>query len=185
MQSRLWIIYLRILPEAVFLNFWEPRNRFQGIDSASLCSLAGRYDNPIPTRFPAPIDSSKIPAQERMALYMWGGGVWKGLPLHPFPLLHPVSQLILQQLFNKYDFFLVSQFLEVSSPPNLQSSVATTKEIYLPYFVVQRNLQTNNFTSVLFINITFTELISGNWYQPYEFSVTKEQPPAGPPFYLV
>ena len=27
--------------------FKEPRNRFQGINSASLCSLAGRYDNPI------------------------------------------------------------------------------------------------------------------------------------------
>ncbi len=24
----------------------EPRNRFQGIDSASIFSLAGRYDNP-------------------------------------------------------------------------------------------------------------------------------------------
>ncbi len=40
----------------------EPRNRFQGIDPASLCSLAGRYDNPIPTRFLATIDCSKIPA---------------------------------------------------------------------------------------------------------------------------
>jgi hypothetical protein len=25
----------------------EPRNRFQGMNSASLCSLAGRYDNPV------------------------------------------------------------------------------------------------------------------------------------------
>jgi hypothetical protein len=33
------------------------------IDSASLCSLAGRYDNPIPTRFLAP-ECSKIPAQQ-------------------------------------------------------------------------------------------------------------------------
>jgi hypothetical protein len=33
------------------------------IDS-SLCSLAGRYDNPIPTHFLAPIDCSKIPALE-------------------------------------------------------------------------------------------------------------------------
>jgi hypothetical protein len=41
----------------------EPRNRFQGMNSASLCSLAGRYDNPIPPRFLAPIDSLKIPAQ--------------------------------------------------------------------------------------------------------------------------
>ncbi len=38
-----------------FETFKEPRNRSQGIDSASLCSLAGRYDNPIPTRFLASI----------------------------------------------------------------------------------------------------------------------------------
>jgi hypothetical protein len=36
-------------------------NRFQRIDSASLCSLAGRYDNPIPTRFLALIDCLTIP----------------------------------------------------------------------------------------------------------------------------
>jgi hypothetical protein len=41
----------------------EPRNRFQGMNSASLCSLAGRYDNPIPPRFLAPIDCLKIPAR--------------------------------------------------------------------------------------------------------------------------
>jgi hypothetical protein len=46
-----------------FLTFMEPRNQFQGINSASLCSLAGRYDNPIPPRFLAHIDSLKIPAQ--------------------------------------------------------------------------------------------------------------------------
>jgi hypothetical protein len=32
------------------------------MDSASLCSLAGRYDNPIPTRFLAPINFLKITA---------------------------------------------------------------------------------------------------------------------------
>ncbi len=41
----------------------EPRNLFLGMNSASLCSLAGRYDNPIPLRFLAPIDTLKIPAQ--------------------------------------------------------------------------------------------------------------------------
>jgi hypothetical protein len=41
----------------------EPRNRCQGINSASLCSLAGRYDNPIPSRCLAPIEFLKIPAQ--------------------------------------------------------------------------------------------------------------------------
>jgi hypothetical protein len=39
-----------------------PRNRFQGMNSASLCSLAGRYDNPLPPRFLAPIAAIKIPA---------------------------------------------------------------------------------------------------------------------------
>jgi hypothetical protein len=37
-------------------------DRFQGINSTSLCSLAGRYDNPIPTRFLASIDCLTIPA---------------------------------------------------------------------------------------------------------------------------
>ncbi len=48
-----------------FLTFKEPRNRRKGNDSASLCSLAGRYDNPVPTRFLAPVDCSKIPALSR------------------------------------------------------------------------------------------------------------------------
>jgi hypothetical protein len=33
---------------------------------SSLCSLAGRYDNPIPPRFLASIESLKIPAQGRI-----------------------------------------------------------------------------------------------------------------------
>jgi hypothetical protein len=33
-----------------FKTFKEPRNHFQEIDSASLCSLAGLYDNSISTR---------------------------------------------------------------------------------------------------------------------------------------
>ncbi len=46
-----------------FLMFMEPRNRFQGMKSASLRSLAGRCENPIPTRCLAPKDCLKIPAQ--------------------------------------------------------------------------------------------------------------------------
>ncbi len=42
--------------------FMGPRNWFQGMNSASLCSLAGRYDNPIPPWFLAPLDFLKIPA---------------------------------------------------------------------------------------------------------------------------
>jgi hypothetical protein len=44
----------------------EPRNRSQGMNSASLCSPAGWYDNPIPTRFLAPIYSLKIPTLEHI-----------------------------------------------------------------------------------------------------------------------
>jgi hypothetical protein len=45
------------------ITFKKFKNRFQRIDSASLCSLAGRYVNTIPTRFLTPIDCLKIPAQ--------------------------------------------------------------------------------------------------------------------------
>jgi hypothetical protein len=62
-----------------FQTFDEPRNRFQGINCAILCSLAvaGRYDNPIPTRFLAPIDCLKIPAQfaEKRNCGLYNGNV--------------------------------------------------------------------------------------------------------------
>jgi hypothetical protein len=47
------------------------------MNSASLCSLAGRYDNPIPPRFLAPIDFLKIPAQYTELEFLkslWGLG---------------------------------------------------------------------------------------------------------------
>jgi hypothetical protein len=50
-------------PEPEYLTFKEPKNRFQGTNFARPCSLAGRYDHLIPTRFLAPIDCLKIPAQ--------------------------------------------------------------------------------------------------------------------------
>jgi hypothetical protein len=55
--------------EPEFLTFKEPRNRFQGINSASLCSLTGRYDNPNPTLFLTPIDCLKIPEPECVKFY--------------------------------------------------------------------------------------------------------------------
>ncbi len=48
------------LPEPDFKLLRSPE--IESKESASLCSLAGRYDNPIPL-FPAPIDCSKILAQ--------------------------------------------------------------------------------------------------------------------------
>ncbi len=53
------------------------------MNSASLCSLAGRYDNPIPPRFLAPIDCLKIPAQ-LICSYRpasWGAGSRAGSPV--------------------------------------------------------------------------------------------------------
>ncbi len=38
----------------IFKIFQGPKNRFQGTNSARLCSLAGRYDNLISTRFRFP-----------------------------------------------------------------------------------------------------------------------------------
>ncbi len=46
--------------EPVFLNVYGAPESFQGMNSASLSSLAGRYDNPLPPRFLAPIDSLKF-----------------------------------------------------------------------------------------------------------------------------
>jgi hypothetical protein len=52
-------------PETVFLNVYGAQESIPRNNSASLCSLADWYDNPIPTRFLAPIDGLKIPALNR------------------------------------------------------------------------------------------------------------------------
>ncbi len=49
--------------------FMGPRNWFQEINSASLCSLAGRYHNLIPPQFLAPIDFLKIPALYFLSIF--------------------------------------------------------------------------------------------------------------------
>jgi hypothetical protein len=49
-----------ILQRRYLLTFKEPMNRFQGIDSVSQCSMAGRYGKLIPTRILAPINCYKI-----------------------------------------------------------------------------------------------------------------------------
>jgi hypothetical protein len=61
----------------------EPKNRFQGMNSASLCRLAGRYNNPIPTWFLAPIDCLKIPAP-----YAGGDGIPTRLPVRAYDPLN-------------------------------------------------------------------------------------------------
>ncbi len=93
----------------IFKLLWSP-----GIDSASLCSLAGRYDNPIPTRFLAPKDCSKIPAQTavmcpddgfKCLLFrrrgepceLWGLRLHLPLPRGGAQLSHPHRWVALQQ----------------------------------------------------------------------------------------
>ncbi len=56
-RADFWFIWARI-----FKLLRSPRIDSQGTNSARLCSLAGRYHNPIPTRFLAPVDCLKIPA---------------------------------------------------------------------------------------------------------------------------
>jgi hypothetical protein len=52
------------------------------MNSASLSSLAGRYDNPLSRRFLAPIDSLKIPALcPRLGCYSETGSIHIGMDL--------------------------------------------------------------------------------------------------------
>jgi hypothetical protein len=63
------------------------------MNSASLCSLAGRYDNPIPPRFLSPIDCLKIPAQateaDRIDSLVSIPGLIKSLKIPPLFQLLP------------------------------------------------------------------------------------------------
>ncbi len=72
--------------DGIFKLLWSP-----AIDSAtaSLCSLAGRYDNPLPTEFLAPIDCSKIPALE---LYFTSSKLYPRIPISGVPFFH-LSQI--------------------------------------------------------------------------------------------
>jgi hypothetical protein len=55
--------------ELVFLNVYGAQESISRMNSASLCSLAGRYDNPIPPWFLASIDSLKIPGPVFVDVY--------------------------------------------------------------------------------------------------------------------
>jgi hypothetical protein len=64
-------------------KFIEPRNQVQGTNSASLCSLAGRYDNPIPPRFLAPMHRL-LKFQLRFLFPVWALSTSKYLSLFIF-----------------------------------------------------------------------------------------------------
>ncbi len=62
--SPLFLLYFqkKNICAGIFKLLRSPGIDSKEIDSASLCSLAGQYVNPIPTRFLAPINCLKIPA---------------------------------------------------------------------------------------------------------------------------
>ena len=73
-NNKIWFLYvhspciitgIQICDICTVQRWYFKLLRSPGIDykeSASLSSLVGRYDNPIPTRFLAPIHCSKVPA---------------------------------------------------------------------------------------------------------------------------
>jgi hypothetical protein len=61
-HNKMILDHVQAVQSPNFLTVKEPRNRFYGINSASLCSLAGLYDISLHTRFLAPLDCLKNPA---------------------------------------------------------------------------------------------------------------------------
>jgi hypothetical protein len=90
----------------------EPRNRCQGINSASLSSLAGQYENPIPPQCLAPIDFLKIPALQKI--------LTKGVMTHEHGFL-AIIFLWARKTFN-FEF--------MSMRAKVLKSIATLREKY-------------------------------------------------------
>jgi hypothetical protein len=102
-----------------FKTFKEPRNRIQRSNSTSLCCMAGRYDNPIPTRFLASIDCSKIPV---LATDLY-------LLLIPSQVYRPASKFLINVCVT-IEFVLLSrerigslEYWPVPAPPELSDGV--------------------------------------------------------------
>ncbi len=92
----------------------------QGIDSGNLCSLAGRYEKPFPTRLLAPIDCSKIPALSPNLKTLKEPGSLCGLAGrydNPIPtrFLSPTGSKIPAQFVSLWsiEFFFVHRFSEM------------------------------------------------------------------------
>ncbi len=107
----------------------EPSNRFQGMNKASLCSLAGRYDNPIPPRFIAPKDSSKIPAPVASTLWCLFTAPVKETPRRITTVTSYLKEISMKALWKRE---------ELLRPPLLSSSgffirfVKTMSTVFLP-----------------------------------------------------
>jgi hypothetical protein len=94
------------------------------------CSLAaGRYDNPIPTRFLAPIEYSKLPAQGSLKVYKFG--LWfsfypeLGIVLQKlqystqgFAFTSAISYCTVLLILPTYVSFIITQFSKSPPPPH-------------------------------------------------------------------
>ncbi len=112
-----------IVQSPYFETFLEPRNRFQGMNSASLCILAGRYDNPFPTRFLAPIDRARICGsckETRYRFSAWRAGTKPYLSYWP-ARLHRLAKSIPRYRFlgsiNVYKYGLCLKIFSFPLPP--------------------------------------------------------------------
>ncbi len=118
-----------ILIQILSPNFWtskEPKNQFQGTNSARLCSLAGRYDNPVSTRFLVHTDCWQIPAQLFWSMrinqrvywmiyrgpafpaVVWFGSCWRER-WGKSQIIRQRARLVLYKLFNRYSLVSTTQ----------------------------------------------------------------------------
>jgi hypothetical protein len=98
----------------IFKTFKETRNLFQRTVSASLCSLAGRYGNPIPTRFLAPLDCKKF--QHRL---LYNVHLWKDDVVHLRYLIHVSETLTFPVLLSEPVFVTLLGSPGINSHPSL------------------------------------------------------------------
>ncbi len=117
-----------------------PRNWCQGMNSASLCSLAGRYENPIPPRCLAPRDFLKIPALANV-----GGGGGRGTKSNTDDIQKNLALVLLFLFFylrgrmNIHSYAFYYSFLrrctELSENGNLSFAYSTPLPHYTLYTV--------------------------------------------------
>jgi hypothetical protein len=165
--------------------FMGPRNWFQGMHSASLRSLAGRYDNPIPPRFLAPIDFLKIPAlfnifREPTCSPCWDTSVTpssriqinsyqKGSLVMLFTVIFPCWNLNKKNItphFN-YNFAAYSEFWEgihYGVTPTLRHAPKDQSYRLLHLFWQKTGLQASNQISLLSEFEVWTQRASSRMY---------------------
>ncbi len=130
-------------------------NRFQGTNSARLCSLAGRYDNPIPSQFLAPIAWLKISAQTSYRLaesIPWNRFLvsLKVFKKYRICLLLPFSQHLVLNVTVFFQFVLLTFPLwtpDTLRLPDSDSSLVTKRTLLVCSF--SSNVLSNSFSPIV------------------------------------